>query len=54
MLRVLKYLIALVDTNTITPTSSLINEKEFGVSREKVYDELKKHNIYARNISIRL
>ncbi|MFA6980564.1 MAG: DegT/DnrJ/EryC1/StrS family aminotransferase [Ignavibacteriaceae bacterium] len=26
----------------------LIDEKEYGVSREKVYDELKKHNIYAR------
>ena len=26
----------------------LINEKEFGVSREFVYEELKKHNIYAR------
>jgi dTDP-4-amino-4,6-dideoxygalactose transaminase len=26
----------------------LIDEKEFGISREKVYDELKKNNIYAR------
>jgi len=26
----------------------LIDENEFGVSREKVYDELKKHNIFAR------
>ncbi len=26
----------------------LIDEKEFGVSREKVYDELKKNNIFAR------
>ncbi|NWF49030.1 MAG: DegT/DnrJ/EryC1/StrS family aminotransferase [Ignavibacteriaceae bacterium] len=26
----------------------LIDENEFGASREKLYDELKKHNIYAR------
>lgn len=26
----------------------LIDENEFGVSRDKVYDELKKHNIFAR------
>lgn len=26
----------------------LIDEKEFGVSREKVYEELKKNNVYAR------
>jgi dTDP-4-amino-4,6-dideoxygalactose transaminase len=26
----------------------LIDEKEFGISREKVYDELKKNNIFAR------
>lgn len=26
----------------------LIDEKEFGVSREKIYDELKKNNIYSR------
>lgn len=26
----------------------LINEKEFGLDRERIYDELKKHNIYSR------